>query len=45
VIDIDGGGVLAAIITNESCHCLGLAAGTRAAGIFTSACVILGVLV
>jgi molybdate transport system regulatory protein len=45
VIDIDGGGALAAIITNESCHGLGLAAGTRAAGIFTSYCVILGVLV
>jgi molybdate transport system regulatory protein len=44
VIDIDGGGTLAAIITNESCNSLGLAVGTRAAGIFKASSVILGVL-
>lgn len=43
VIEIDGGGALAAIITNESCNNLGLAVGTRAAGIFKASSVILGV--
>ena len=43
VIEVDGGGTLAAIITNESCNSLGLAVGTRAAGIFNAASVILGV--
>jgi molybdate transport system regulatory protein len=44
VIDIDGGGTIAAIITNESCNTLDLAVGTRAAGIFKASSVILGVL-
>ena len=43
VIEIDGGGALTAIITNESCASLGLAVGTRAAGIFKASSVILGV--
>ena len=43
VIEIDGGGALAAIITNDSCVNLGLAVGSRAAGIFKASSVVLGV--
>jgi molybdate transport system regulatory protein len=43
VIELDGGGAIAAIITNESCNTLGLAVGARAAGIFKASSVVLGV--
>ena len=44
VIALDGGGALAAIITNDSCTALGLAAGVRASGLFNAASVILAIL-
>jgi molybdate transport system regulatory protein len=44
VIEIDSGGALAAVITNESCKTLDLAVGARVAGIFKASSVILGVL-
>lgn len=44
VIEIDGGGTLAAIITNESCNTLDITVGARAAGIFKASSVILGVM-
>ena len=43
VIDLDGGGTLVAIITNESCIALNLAIGARAVGLFNASSVILGV--
>ena len=43
VIDLDGGGALAAIITNDSCTTLALAVGGRAAGMFKASSVILAV--
>ncbi|MDQ2987596.1 MAG: TOBE domain-containing protein [Pseudomonadota bacterium] len=43
VIDLDGGGALAAIITNESCIALELVVGARAAGMFNASSVILAV--
>ena len=43
VLDLGAGGTLAAIITNESCITLGLAAGSKAAGIFKASSVILGI--
>lgn len=44
VIELDGGGTLAAVITNESCANLDLAVGARSAGIFKASSVVLGVL-
>jgi molybdate transport system regulatory protein len=43
VIDLDGGGKLAAIVTNESIDSLRLAPGARATGLFKASSVILGV--
>jgi molybdate transport system regulatory protein len=43
VIELEGGGALASIITNESCNALGLTVGARAAGMFNASSVILGV--
>lgn len=43
VIDLDGGGRLAAIITNASVDALRIARGERAAGMFQESSVILGV--
>lgn len=44
VIDIDGGGTLAAIVTQASLAGLGLAVGQRATALFKASSVILGVL-
>jgi molybdate transport system regulatory protein len=43
VIDLSGGGAIAAIITNQSCASLGLEVGGKAAAIFKASSVILGV--
>ena len=43
LIELDTGGALVAIISNESSDTLGLAPGTRAAGMFKASSVILGV--
>lgn len=43
VIGLPGGGSVAAIITNESCHTLELAVGTTATAMFKASSVILGV--
>jgi molybdate transport system regulatory protein len=43
VIELNGGGSIAAIITNDSCNSLGLAVGVKATGIFKASSVILGV--
>lgn len=43
IIDLDGGGTLAAIITRASCESLGLAERQRATGMFKASSVILGV--
>jgi molybdate transport system regulatory protein len=43
VIELAGGGALAAIITRQSCDSLGLAVGASAAGMFNASSVILGV--
>jgi molybdate transport system regulatory protein len=43
VIELDGGGAIAAIITNQSCNTLDLTVGARAAGIFNASGVVLGV--
>lgn len=43
VIELDGGGSIAAIITNASCGALGLAPGTKATGMFNASSVVLGV--
>jgi molybdate transport system regulatory protein len=43
VIELEGGGALASIITNESCSTLGLTVGVRATGMFNASSVILGV--
>lgn len=43
VLDLDGGGSVAAIVTNESVRTLGLAEGVRALAIFKASAVILGV--
>jgi len=42
-IELNGGGSVAAIITNESCSALGLDVGVAATGIFKASSVILGV--
>ncbi|MDB5840940.1 MAG: molybdenum-dependent transcriptional regulator [Herminiimonas sp.] len=42
VLEIDGGGSIAAIVTNPSIHSLGLETGTRAVAIFKASSVILG---
>ncbi|WP_025917435.1 TOBE domain-containing protein [Herminiimonas sp. CN] len=43
VLELTGGGAVAAIITNESCSALGLAAEVKASAIFKASSVILGV--
>jgi molybdate transport system regulatory protein len=43
VLDLDGGGSVAAIVTNESVQTLALAEGVRALAIFKASAVILGV--
>lgn len=43
VIELDGGGALAAIISKQSCDKLGLAVGSSVAGLFDASSVILGV--
>lgn len=43
VIELSGGGSIAAIITNESCSMLGLIVGAKATGIFKASSVILGI--
>jgi len=43
VLDLDGGGTVAAIVTNGSVQALGLAQGVRALAIFKASSVILGV--
>ena len=43
VIDLAGGGTVAAIVTRESCEAMGLAVGGRAAAIFKASSVIIGV--
>lgn len=43
VIDLPGGGSVAAIVTNESCNALDLAAGGTATAIFKASSVIIGV--
>ena len=43
VIELPAGGAIAAVITNESCHALALAAGQTATAIFKASSVILGV--
>lgn len=43
VIDLFGGGSIAAIVTNESCNALGLAVGKAAAAIFKASSVIVGI--
>jgi molybdate transport system regulatory protein len=44
VLDLDGGGTVAAVVTNASVTALGLAAGERAVAIFKASSVILGTL-
>lgn len=43
VMDLPGGGAIAAIITNESAHTMGLAVGATATGIFKASSVIVGI--
>lgn len=43
VLDLDGGGAVAAIVTNESCAALGLGLGARVIALFKASSVILGV--
>ncbi|MES2258944.1 MAG: TOBE domain-containing protein [Pseudomonadota bacterium] len=43
VIDLTGGGTIAAVVTNDSAKSLGLVVGARAAGIFKASSVILGI--
>ena len=43
VIELPGGGAIAAVVTNESSRALGLAAGKQATAIFKASSVILGV--
>lgn len=43
VIELTGGGAIAAIITNESANALGLAIGAKATGVFKASSVILGI--
>ncbi len=43
VIDLPGGGSVAAIVTSESCNALGIAAGSAATAIFKASSVILGI--
>ena len=42
VIELPGGGAMAAIITLESCNALGLAVGQTATAIFKASSVIVG---
>lgn len=44
VIDLPGGGSVAAIVTNESAQALGLEVGKKASAIFKASSVIIGVL-
>ncbi|MNT69638.1 Molybdenum-pterin-binding protein MopA [compost metagenome] len=43
VIELDGGGTIAAIVTNGSVETLGLAVGVPAVAVFKASSVILGV--